>query len=381
MIKADNFKIDNFNIDNLILNINSIIKEVKTEVKEEAKKNNNIEVWTAKAQLENPTFNTKEIMTIVNQKALESFTTPNINMKKCIEDCNNCKYLNHPKKDSRTCWKYGNISLKRANDKEYNVKTTLQAHLSEGLKELNDEVLNGSFMDEVNLSTNEKLEGIPTLNMPNIFLQVQFMQFVENNKEFLDLPVVSLLYTYFKKYAMCRNCQYCNGLCYNNKLLNQYKDKCIKELRNLLAYILRREELKKRIKSQIGNCRLFRIHGNGEFHSKESLEFWIEIAKENKGVTFYTYTKSYDIVSDYLKEGNKLPNNFILNISMVDGQQEEIDNKYPLLSDFNKFVIILSKDMNTNKKATVCGGACLQCQKGCHVRLKGKNKIIYVVVH
>ena len=66
---------------------------------------------------------------------------------------------------------------------------------------------------------------------------------------------------------------------------------------------------------------------------------------------------------------------------MVDGQQEEINNKYPLLSDFNKFVIILSKDMNTNKKATVCGSACLQCQKGCHVRLKGKNKIIYVVVH
>ena len=25
-------------------------------------------------------------MTIVNKKALESFTTPNINMKKCIED-------------------------------------------------------------------------------------------------------------------------------------------------------------------------------------------------------------------------------------------------------------------------------------------------------
>ena len=126
---------------------------------------------------------------------------------------------------------------------------------------------------------------------------------------------------------------------------------------------------------------MFRIHGNGEFHSKESLEFWLEVAKENKGVTFYTYTKSYDIVSDYLKDGNKLPKNFILNISMVDGQQEEIDNKYPLLSDFNKFVIILSKDMNTNKKATVCGGACLQCEKGCHVKLKGKNKIIYVVVH
>ena len=171
MIKADNFKIDNFNIDNLILNVNSMIKEVKTEVKEEVKKDSNIEVWTAKAQLENPTFNTKEIMTIVNQKALESFTTPNINMKKCVEDCNNCKYLNHPKKDSRNCWKYGNISLKRANDKGYNVKTTLQAHLSEGLKSLNDEVLNGSFMDEVNLSTNEKLEGIPTLNMPNIFLR------------------------------------------------------------------------------------------------------------------------------------------------------------------------------------------------------------------
>lgn len=360
---------------------NATVQLNEKEEEEKKKSENTVKVWINEELIKTPNASTIEIIKAVNSRAYNSNTSPKTDVKKCIEDCNSCKYLNHKNKTQRSCPKYGNISIRRAiMVNGHNVKTTVQAHLSEGLKELNDRVLSGAFMKDIELSSNDKLEGIPTLNMPNIFLQVQFMQFVELNKEFLELPVVSLLYTYFKEFAMCKNCQYCNGLCYNNKLLVQYKGKCISELRALLAYILRREELKELISNNIGNNRLFRIHGNGEFHSLDNLKFWLDIVKQNKDVKFYTYTKSYDLIHEFLLQGGKLPTNFILNISMVEGQQNDIFTKYPLLEQFNKFVIILDKELKKDKKALLCGNACLKCDKGCHS--KGRNgKTIYVVAH
>lgn len=364
----------------LINQASNIIEETIAKDVKEAK--STIEVWTETALLNNPKASTLDITKEINLKAHRSYTQPKTNLNKCIEDCNNCKYLNHKTASSRTCHKYGNVSLHRANHIKGDVaKTTLQAHLSDGLEGLNEDVMNGTFWNKIELTSNDKLDGIPTLNMPNIFLQVQFMQFVENNPKYMELPTVALLYAYFKQFAMCKNCKYCNGLCYNNKLLIQYKGKCISELRNLVGFILDKPRLKNIISNKMGNTRLFRIHGNGEFHSRASLEFWLDVAKDNKDVKFYTYTKSYEIVEEYLQEGNKFPSNFILNVSLIDGMQDNLQAKYPLLMQHNKFVIILKKDMNTDKKATVCGGNCLKCAKGCHTKLRTESKTIYVVIH
>lgn len=377
------FDLTNLSVEDLTSLINSQMAKIDEQAKKDKEEHDAImAVWVKQELLENPDADTIQVTRSVNAKFLNSYTTVNTDPKKCIEDCSKCKYLNHKTASSRTCKKYGNVSMRTAIlEKGADVDYTLQAHLANQLEKLNEEVMTGKFFKKITTQSNDKLEGIPTLNMPNIFLQVSFMKFVEKNKKYLEMPAVALLYAYFKKYAMCKNCQYCNGLCYNNKLLVQYKDKSISELRNLLGYILKREQLAEKITAEMGNNRLFRIHGNGEFHSMENLEFWIDIVKANPQVKFYTYTKSYELLEEYLQAGNKLPKNLVLNVSMVEGQQAELEEKYPALMQNNKFVIILEKEKAQDKKATICGGACLRCEKGCHTKLRTENKYIYVIIH
>lgn len=366
--------------------ISSLINDLSAMVEDKAKKDKEkegfIEVWTKQLLLEKPNASTKDIMLELNQKTKKSWSEVKTDENKCINNCSKCKYLNHRNATAQTCKKYGNKSMRKAIllngfDCDY----TLMAHIANGIHDLNKLVLEGKLLQDIELDTNDKLEGIPTLNMPNIFTQITFKKLVAKNPQLLELPVVALLNTYFDKYAMCRNCQYCDGLCYNNKFLVKSSTKALNELKNLVAYILKKDELFEKINDSIGNSRLFRIHGNGEFHSMENLEFWIKIAKANKKVVFYTYTKSYDLLESYLASGKKLPSNLIINISMVEGQQAELTEKYPLIMQNNKFVIILDKELTTDKKATVCGGKCLKCDKGCHTKLKTENKNIYVVVH
>lgn len=369
-------------IDEISSLINDLSSMVDDKSKRESEKEGFVEVWTKQLMLENPNGGTLDIISELNKKIKNSWTEVKTDENKCINDCKNCKYLNHKNPTAQTCKKYGNKSMRKAIllngfDCDY----TLMAHIANGIEKLNDLVLNGNLLGDVELDTNDKLEGIPTLNMPNILTQITFKKLVAKNPQLLELPTVALLNAYFEKHAMCRNCQYCDGLCYNNKFLVKSSTKAINELKNLVAYILKKEELIEKINDSIGNSRLFRIHGNGEFHSLENLEFWIKIAKNNKKVTFYTYTKSYDLVEKYLNSSKKLPTNLIINVSMVEGQQSELTKKYPLIMQGNKFAIILDKELTTDKKATICGGRCLKCDKGCHTKLKSENKNIYVVVH
>lgn len=57
------------------------------------------------------------------------------------------------------------------------------------------------------------------------------------------------------------------------------------------------------------NIRFFRIHSCGEFYNYEYFKKWIEVAKHNPKILFYTYTKNVN-----LKMFNR-PKNFILYLS------------------------------------------------------------------
>jgi hypothetical protein len=52
---------------------------------------------------------------------------------------------------------------------------------------------------------------------------------------------------------------------------------------------------------------ILRIHDSGDFYSNEYINKWITIAKENKNVIFYAYTKSIPLF-----EKINLPKNFII---------------------------------------------------------------------
>jgi hypothetical protein len=67
-----------------------------------------------------------------------------------------------------------------------------------------------------------------------------------------------------------------------------------------------------------------RIHDSGDFYSVEYLNKWLEIAKQNKDVIFYAYTKSIK----FFINGLKLPKN----LKIIFSEGSKLDN----LIDTNK---------------------------------------------
>jgi len=64
------------------------------------------------------------------------------------------------------------------------------------------------------------------------------------------------------------------------------------------------------------NVGAVRIHDSGDYYSEAYLLKWIEIAKKNKDVVFYSYTKSIHFLKkDYKTWKHKLPKNFVVTLS------------------------------------------------------------------
>lgn len=279
----------------------------------------------------------------------------------------------------------GNASIKNAEVKGFKVKTNLQAHIINNIETLENELLEGKLVDKMNIKGNSKLGEIPSISFPNIFLQQQFMISVINNLQLKKLKSVKALYEYFSNNKVCLNCEGCFGGCYNNYDLNQYANKGISDLRSLLAFITCKEELFLSLYNRIRVYNIFRINSNGEIHNQELLDFYIRLAEKCKKTTFYTYTKSYDLFEKFLKEGNKLPKNFVLNISIF-GNKEKVEKFELINNSFNKFVTLdkeaFDKQVKNKeiKKARICKGDCMECDL-CQKKLPKTNNKIYCCKH
>ena len=60
------------------------------------------------------------------------------------------------------------------------------------------------------------------------------------------------------------------------------------------------------------NGRLFRIHVSGDFHSREYLNMWLDVIKQNPDVKFLAYTKVYGFF-----KGLDVPKNFSVLLSFM----------------------------------------------------------------
>jgi len=107
----------------------------------------------------------------------------------------------------------------------------------------------------------------------------------------------------------------CKKYCYANK--GAYKWPVVK---NKLQWNFKQTKLKsfvKKINAEIKkhNIKAIRIHSSGDFYSKDYLNKWIEIIRENPTVIFYAYTKSIPYFKSLFNikkgfENDKLPKNF-----------------------------------------------------------------------
>lgn len=85
------------------------------------------------------------------------------------------------------------------------------------------------------------------------------------------------------------------------------------------------EKVKREIKEfcQKNVVKYFRFHTSGEFESIEQIKLYCEICNENDDVIFYVYTKRFDLIFKYFViDGNKVPDNFVINLSEWHGNIE-----------------------------------------------------------
>lgn len=120
----------------------------------------------------------------------------------------------------------------------------------------------------------------------------------------------------------------------------------------------------------------FRFHSSGELESYKQLLMYIEICKDNPDVTFYIYTKAFDILQEYFNmldaTGGSMPDNFIINLSEWHGNLVDLLYK-KFFRDCNVFAFddgeagpLVESYVHcpaVNEKGFETGVTCAQCRR------------------
>lgn len=267
-------------------------------------------------------------------------------------------------------------SIIKAEEKGYSAKNPCQAHIINHFPRL--------FNDEFYMKENNKTDRIPVFNLPNIKVQVDFLQVIKNNPSIMDLVPAEEkehfeeFVEYMKKNKMCVNCQTCMGTCYNNKAYTQYPTKALCDLRQLYRLLKKPHVVVGEIVQETINTKNARLNGSGEIHNQFILDVYKKVARINKDTKYYTYTKNFELL-----EGQKLPSNLIINKSDF-GTEELIEKSNEFLPiNMNTFKAVTPEEMEEIKKDKkkskyICHGeSCSTCRL-CTVK---KGITIYCEIH
>ena len=161
----------------------------------------------------------------------------------------------------------------------------------------------------------------------------------------------------------CANCKECKHLCYDVKACLQYPNTVIDaRMRNLVILLKDRNEYFKRIQDKLNGRRknkFFRWHVAGDIIDIDYFDRMVEIAKKNPDFVFWTYTKNYKVVNEWISEhGNKksaLPKN--LSVMFSEWRGVEMVNPYKL----GEFRVVFKDEKKP--KGFYCPGNCDDCIK------------------
>lgn len=159
----------------------------------------------------------------------------------------------------------------------------------------------------------------------------------------------------------CPNCSQCQKLCYDIKACNQYPNTVVDaRARNLAILKKDRDEYFNRIEDKIKRRRLhkfFRWHVAGDIVDYNYFERMVEVAKNHPDFVFWTYTKAYGTVNEYLKRNgrNAIPTNFSIMFSEWRGMP--MDNPY----GFPEFKVVFKDE--DKPKGFYCPGNCDICKR------------------
>lgn len=263
-------------------------------------------------------------------------------------------------------------SMEKAMSRGYIINNSMEAHIANHFKKL--------FNGDITIKANMKTDSIPVFSIPNIKLQVAFLNVMRHNEQLWDsVPnkdQVSFLefVDYMKNNKMCVNCQGCMKDCYNNKAYYQYPQKGIADLRNLYELVTNTDATINKIVKATENSKFVRLNGSGEIHNSFILDCYSRIAELNDDTKYYTYTKNYEILVD-----NEIPNNLIINVS--DFGTRDIIDRYDIDDKYNEFIAIDKEELDKKElkpnEYRCPGTSCSSCK----LCTKNLGKKIYCAIH
>lgn len=146
-----------------------------------------------------------------------------------------------------------------------------------------------------------------------------------------------------------------NRRCYERNFEETKKDTFVKDMIDHISYQISRKKMSDKVI-------YFRIHQTGDFHSKEYLKKWVEIAEYFKGndkIKFQAYTKSVDFIE------NLNSNLQLIYSRMSDTKEEQIQKASMLGMNIYNTVEMKIDDFEeyklNNGANHYCKGECENC--------------------
>ena len=179
-----------------------------------------------------------------------------------------------------------------------------------------------------------------------------------NTKLGYQIPSISL-----SPECSCRKDAPCAKGCYGKKGHFTYSNVKDSQKHNYEVYVNAPETYFKDIISYLNDSlisyKYFRWHTVGDIVDMKYFQGMVEVAEKCKQVKFLCFTKKFDIVNTYLKEGGKIPSNLKILFSAWHNAFK-VDNPYnfPVA-----YVFFKRKELNPdiNPLAIPCEGHCPEC--------------------
>ena len=160
----------------------------------------------------------------------------------------------------------------------------------------------------------------------------------------------------------CANCSECKYLCYDVKACLQYPNTVIdSRVRNYVILMKDRNEYFNRIQTALNKRKankFFRWHVAGDILDIDYFDRMVKMARANPGYKFWTYTKNYTVVNEWIKNnGGKpsVPSN--LSIMFSEWRGVEMVNPY----GFGEFRVVFKDE--EKPEGFYCPGNCDVCIK------------------
>ena len=170
----------------------------------------------------------------------------------------------------------------------------------------------------------------------------------------------------------CRECD-CKKKCYALRMERRRKNVHNAYMNNLEILKNDSETYWREVEAAIMVSRFFRFHVSGDIPDISYFIQMVNVAKRQRHCEILCFTKKYEIVNSYLREGNTIPDNLHITFSGWAGLK--MDNPFNLPE---AHVIFRDGTTTARPDAVHCNGNCTECaitDSGCWTLKKGEQVV------